>query len=157
MIDVVQALELLELCADEMVREDAERDWETGRARRRPMSLTARALAKRKLNLAHLARFSAGNSRHDAATLDGPTMTLGAMIVFRTAHRFGLAGASTERSLDAVYRAVQRYVDIIPGSLQDGVDTAAIGALMADSRACIANRSMSTLDPKDGRNARPDQ
>jgi hypothetical protein len=59
-------------------------------------------------------------------------MTLGAMIVFRTADKFVRAGAPTVRTLDALYRAVQRYVEVLPDSLQDGADQTAIHALMAD-------------------------
>jgi hypothetical protein len=109
MIDVVEALELFEMCADEMANEEPS-------VGRRRLSLTARAMAK----------------RHRA---NEPAMTLGAKIVFRTAHRFGRAGASTERTLDAVYHAVHRYVEIIPASLLDANDQGAVGALLAERGA----------------------
>src|ERR1700735_1812234 len=121
MIDVVQALELFEICADEMATEDADGTGNLGRAGGRRMTLTARALAKRQLHVAHLARFPLRRALGDGYP-DEPTMTLGAMIVFRTADRFGRAGASTTRTIEALYRAVQRYVELIPDSLQDGVD-----------------------------------
>jgi hypothetical protein len=60
-------------------------------------------------------------------------MTLGAMIVFRTADKFVRAGAPTARTLDALYRAVQRYVEVLPASLQDGIDQTAIRTLTADA------------------------
>jgi hypothetical protein len=134
MIDVIQALELFEICADELAADELE-DSSGGReaGRRRP-SLTARALAKQQLHVAHLARFPLRRSWLDPSATDEPAMTLGAMVVFRTADRFGRAGASTERTLDAIYHAVQRYVDIIPTALQDGTDRAAVGALLADAQ-----------------------
>lgn len=130
MIDVVQALELFEICADEMASEEANGDG--GGAGRRRMTLTARALAKRQLHVAHLARFplrgALGNARSDE-----PVMTLGALIVFRTADKFGRAGASTSRTIAAIYRAVEQYMELIPSSLLDGVDQTAIGVLMSDA------------------------
>jgi hypothetical protein len=132
MIDVVQALELFEICADEMATEDADGTGSVRPAGGRRMTLTARALAKRQLHVAHLARFPLRGALGDGYS-DEPTMTLGAMIVFRTADRFGRAGASTTRTIDALYRAVQRYVELIPSSLQDGVDKKAIGALIGDA------------------------
>jgi hypothetical protein len=132
MIDVVQALELFEICADEMATEDADGTGNLGRAGSRRMTLTARALAKRQLHVAHLARFPLRRALGDEYP-DEPTMTLGAMIVFRTADRFGRAGASTTRTIEALYRAVQRYVELIPNSLQDGVDKTAINALIGET------------------------
>ena len=132
MIDVVQALELFEICADEMATEDADGTGSVGPAGGRRMTLTARALAKRQLHVAHLARFPLRRALDDGYS-DEPTMTLGAMIVFRTADRFGRAGASTTRTIEALYRAVQRYVELIPRSLQDGVDKTAIDALIGET------------------------
>jgi hypothetical protein len=136
-IDVVQALELFEICADEMASEDAGSEFGRDDAGRRRLSLTARALAKRELSVAHLSRFPLRGSLDGAATPAEPTMTLGALIVFRTADRFVRAGASTTRTLEAVYRAVQRYLEIIPSSLQDGADRAAIGRLISEPRRSV--------------------
>lgn len=136
MIDLVQALVLFEICADEMARE-GERD-EGGRDRS-GLSLTARALAKRQLDVAHLSRFPIRGSLHDSEEPGEPAMTLGAAIVFRTADRFGRAGATTERTLDAVYRAAQRYVHALPGSPHRGVDERAITLLMAEARAPVGS------------------
>ena len=131
MIDVVQALELFEICADEMENEQRAGEGTTGEAARKRRTLTARALAKTHLQVAHLARYPLRGVPWDSRP-DQPTMTLGAMIVFRTADKFVRAGAPTARTLDALYRAVQRYVEVIPASLQDGVDHTAIRALMTD-------------------------
>jgi hypothetical protein len=132
MIDLVQALELFEICADEMTREESSGEYSAGAIGHRRMSLTARALAKRQLHVAHLARFPLRGGPRDGAGSDRPAMTLGAMIVFRTADRFVRAGASTDRTLDAIYRAAQQYVEIIPSALQDGVDKTAICGLMTE-------------------------
>ncbi|MCW2526701.1 MAG: hypothetical protein JWM76_1561 [Pseudonocardiales bacterium] len=132
MIDVVQALELLEICVDEMADEDAGSGPRGGVASRRRMSLTSRALAKGQLDVGQLGRFLLRGGTSDTAAPDEPTMTLGALIVFRTANKFGRAGASTARTMDAVYNAVQRYVEILPSSLQDRTDTSAIGALLTE-------------------------
>jgi hypothetical protein len=133
MIDVVQALEMFEICADEIAAEEAG-DWShAGGADHRHLTLTARALAKRHLDVAHLTRFPIRGSLCDANGAGEPTMTLGALIVFRTADRFVRAGASTAHTLDALYRAVQRYLDIIPVSLQDRIDTTAVGLVLAEA------------------------
>jgi hypothetical protein len=137
MIDVVQALVLFEICAEEMAAEDASGARDTDRAGRRRMTLTARALAKRELDVAHLSRYPHRDFPHDAATPDQPPMTLGAMIVFRTADKFGRAGASTTHTLDAVYRAAQRYVELLPNSLQDGTDKIALGVLLGNSEESL--------------------
>jgi hypothetical protein len=134
MIDVIEAVELFEICANEMAKEDSSGYRRAAGVGRRRLSLTARALAKRQLNVAHLARCRPTGSLPDKSGTDEPTMTLGAMIVFCTGYRFDRAGASTGRTLDAIYHAVQRYVEIIPISLQDGLDQAAVGALLADAR-----------------------
>lgn len=131
MIDVVQALELFEICADEMASEQAASEGTAGESGRRRGTLTARALAKTHLHVAHRARYPLRGVPWDTRS-DQPTMTLGAMVVFRTADKFVRAGAPTSRTLDALYRAVQRYVEVIPDSLQDGVDQTAIRALMAN-------------------------
>jgi hypothetical protein len=131
MIDVVQALELFEICADEMASEQTTGECNSGETGRQRRTLTARALAKTHLHVAHLARYPLRGVPWDTRT-DQPTMTLGAMIVFRTADKFVRAGAPTTRTLDALYRAVQRYVEVLPDSLQDGADQTAIHALMAD-------------------------
>jgi hypothetical protein len=131
MIDVVQALELFEICADEVASEQTASDGDAGQVVLGRGTLTARALAKTQLHLAHLARYPLRAAPRDTRS-DQPTMTLGAMIVFRTADKSVRAGAPTARTLDALYRAVQRYVEVIPGALQDGVDQTAIRALMAD-------------------------
>jgi hypothetical protein len=131
MIDVVQALELFEICADEMANEQSGGECNVAQARRQRTTLTARALAKTQLHVAHLARYPLHGVPWNT-TSDQPTMTLGAMVVFRTADKFVRAGASTARTLDALYRAVQRYVEVIPASLQDGVDRTAIRMLMTD-------------------------
>jgi hypothetical protein len=132
MIDVVQALELFEICADEMATEDADGAGSFGGVGGRRMTLTSRALAKRQLHVAHLARFPHRGALGDGYS-DQAIMTLGAMIVFRTADRFGRAGASTTRTIEGLYRAVQRYVELLPDSLQDGVDKTAIGALIGET------------------------
>jgi hypothetical protein len=131
MIDVVQALELFEICAEEMASELTAGEGNAGEAGRQRRTLTARALAKTQLHVAHLSRYPLRGVPWDTRS-DQPTMTLGAMIVFRTADKFVRAGAPTARTLDAIYRAVQRYVEVIPGSLQEGADQTAIRALMAD-------------------------
>jgi hypothetical protein len=131
MIDVVQALELFEICADEMASEQTASGGNPGPVGPGHGTLTARALAKTHLHVAHLARYPLRGIPWDTRS-DQPTMTLGAMIVFRTADKFVRAGAPTARTLDALYRAVQRYVEVIPDSLQDGVDQTAIRALMTD-------------------------
>jgi hypothetical protein len=118
MIDVADALELLEICADEMSSQGAGGTCRTEGVPKRRASLTARALAKGQLNVADLSRFPLRSSQPGTGEYDEPLMTLGAMIVFRTADKFGRAGASTSRTLDAVYRAVQGYVDILPSSPQ---------------------------------------
>jgi hypothetical protein len=132
MIDVIPALELFEICADEMAEQDSSDACELSPLGRRRPSLTARELAKQQVHIAHLARFPLRGPLLLNPTTGEPTMTLGAVIVFRTADRFGRADASTRRILDAVYRAVQRYMEIIPSSLQDGVDKTAVQALLAD-------------------------
>jgi hypothetical protein len=133
MIDVVHALELLEISADEMSSEDAGGGTcGTEGLPTRRASLTARALAKGQLTVADLSRFPLRRSQSGAGEDNEPPMTLGAVIVFRTADTFGRAGASTPRTLDAVYRAVQRYVDIIPITLQSCADRTAIRELMAE-------------------------
>jgi hypothetical protein len=131
MIDVVQALELFEICADEMASEHKAGESNPGVAGRQRGTLTARALAKIQLHLDHMARYPL------RSVLWGPqpeqsAMTLGAMIVFRTADKFVRAGAPPARTLDALYRAVQRYTEVLPNSLQDGVDQAAIRTLMTE-------------------------
>jgi hypothetical protein len=110
MIDVVQALELFEICLAEMVDEDVASTCDHSGARPR-MSLSARALAK-----------------GESAEL---SLTPGASIVFRTADKCGRAGASTARTVDAIYHAAKRYIEVQPRSLQDGLDTLAIGTLLA--------------------------
>jgi hypothetical protein len=132
MIDVIQALELFETCADEMATEDADRRGNRGGTGGRRMTLTARALAKRQLQLADLSRFPLRGVLGDAPSADEPTMTLGAMMVFRTADRFGRAGASRTRTIEALYRAVHRYTELIPCSLRDGLDETAIARRTTD-------------------------
>jgi hypothetical protein len=132
MLNIIEALELFEISADEMAAEDAIGVGCVVGHNGRRLSLTARALAKRQLDGAHLARIPLRGSSYRVAA-DEPAMTLGAVIVFRTADRFVRAGASTSRTLDAVYRAAQRYLDLIPRSLLDGVDRAAFTSLMAES------------------------
>lgn len=128
MIDLVQALELFEICADEMATEEATGQVDRGGDGRQRMTLTARALAKRQLHVAHLARFPLRGPIGGQPSGE-PAMTLGAMIVFRTADRFVRAGASTTRTVDALYRAAQRYLELVPSSLQDSVDKTAISVL----------------------------
>jgi len=140
MIDVVQALELFEICADEMAAEDATGECDAGGAGRRRMTLTARALSKRPLDVAHLARFPLHGSLHGTTAAGEPPMTLGAMIVFRTADRFVRAGASTAHTLDALYRAAQQYLELIPSSLRDGVDKAAANVLMIEAGSLLLSR-----------------
>jgi hypothetical protein len=156
MIDVVQALELFEICADEMASEDATGDASARSSGSRRMTLTARALAKRQLHVAHLVRFPLRNVL-DRTQADEPAMTLGAMIVFRTADRFVRAGASTTRTIDALYRAVERYLDLVPSSIQDSVDQAAVGALIGETgrplRPCRPSRPSTTVGL--GGSARP--
>ncbi|HXC77242.1 MAG TPA: hypothetical protein VNU19_09335 [Candidatus Acidoferrum sp.] len=62
------------------------------------------------------------------------------MIVFRTADRFVRAGASTARTLDALYRAAQQYLELIPSSLWDGVDKAAANVLMIEAGSLLLSR-----------------
>jgi hypothetical protein len=134
MMDVVQALELFEACAEEMANEAAAARRENGDgAVRRRVGLTARALAKGEVDVMRLARFELRGSCRDVAGREEPLMSLGALIVFRTADRFSRAGMSPQRTLDAVYRGVQRYAETLPNWLQDGVDKTAIHALMADA------------------------
>ena len=135
MIDVIQALELLEICADEMATEHENDQQDDGGAPRRRVSLTARALGKLQLSIDALSRWPLGSRANIAGTPRESTMTIGALIVFRTAHRFGRAGASTERTIDAVYCAAHRYLEMIPQSLQDDVDKVALRELMAESEA----------------------
>jgi hypothetical protein len=130
MIDVVQASELLEVCAAEIASENSAAARGPEPARRARLSLAARALAKRQLTIAHLARRPLGRWPHGVARTDEPTITLGAVIVFRTADRLGRAGASTAHTLDAVYRAVHRYVDVLPSTLQDRADKIAVDELL---------------------------
>lgn len=131
MIDVVQALELFEICADEIASEQTDGECNTRPAVGHQRSLTVRALAKTHLHVADLARYPLRGVPWDTRS-DQPMLTLGAMIVFRTADKFVRAGAPTARTLDALYRAVQRYAEVLPGSVHDGVDQTAIRALMAD-------------------------
>jgi hypothetical protein len=130
-IDVIQALELLEICADEMAGELDNGEPDHAGGPRRRMGLTARALAKRQLTLAQLANWPLSDCPNRTSIPRQPAMTVGALIVFRTAHRFGRAGASIERTLDAVYCAAHRYTAMVPRSLQDDVDKVAMGELMA--------------------------
>jgi hypothetical protein len=132
MIDVIQALELFETCADEMATEDADGTGNRGGPGGRRMTLTARALAKRQLQLASLTRFALRGVLGHAQSADEPTMTLGAVMVFRTADRFGRAGASTTHTIEALYRAVHRYAEFIPSSLRDGLDETAIARRTTD-------------------------
>ena len=133
MIDVVRALELFEICADEMTAERASGDHRAGDAGDRRLTLTARALAKGKLNVAQLTRFPLRGFPGDGTAAREPTLTLGAMIVFRTADRCVRAGASPTRTLEALYRAVEHYLDILPGPLQSEVDKAAVQALITEA------------------------
>jgi hypothetical protein len=132
MIGVLQALELFEICPDEIAGEQTIGGYNFGEAGQPRRTLTARALAKTHLHVAHLVRYPLRGVPWDTRT-DQPAMTLGAMIVFRTADNFVRAGAPTTQTLDALYRAVQRYVEVLPGSLQDGIDQVAIHMLMADA------------------------
>jgi hypothetical protein len=145
MIDVIQALELLEICADEMAGEHENGEPDGAGTPRRRMSLTARALAKRQLTLAQLANWPLGDCPNRTPTPCQPAMTVGALIVFRTAHRFGRAGASTERTLDAVYCAAHRYTAMVPHSLQDDVDKAAMSELMAQTEPFATARKVTTM------------
>jgi len=112
-IDVVRALDLLETCAAEVAGEEVS-------AGRRPSfrrsTLTTRALAK--LDIAPLAA-------NGSVVTSGPRLTLGATIAFRAAHRTGRAGAPAPRALDAAYRAVHRYLNLLPRSMLDGADLTA--------------------------------
>jgi hypothetical protein len=126
MIDVVQALELFESCAADMAEEDAG----TGHRRK---NLTARALTKGQIHRSQLSGFPP-TCLPTAVRPVRPGMTLGALIVFRTADKFGRAGASPARTIDALYRAVQRYVEVLPRSLLDRTDSSAVDALIFDER-----------------------
>jgi hypothetical protein len=145
MIDVVQALELLEICAEEIATEDEECEPDAVGNPRQRVSLTARALATRQLTVADLVNWPLGILSHNGVTSYEPAMTLGALIVFRTADRFWRAGASTDRALIAVYCAAQRYAEMIPHSLHDDVDKAAIDELMADTQSLTAARRVTRL------------
>lgn len=120
MIDVVQALELLEVCAAEMAGAGSSDGGDTSAARRNGMSHAERALAKGQLRVDDLATFPRRASRSDRRIPDAPPMTLGALIVFRTAYRSGRAGASAECTLEAAHRATERYVELIPTTLVGG-------------------------------------
>ena len=133
MIDVVHALELFEICADEMTAERARGDHQVVDAGGRRLTLTARALAKAELNVAQLTRFPLRSFPGDGTAAREPIMTLGAMIVFRTADKCVRAGASPARTLEALYRAVEQYLDILPGPLQNEVDQAAVQALLTEA------------------------
>jgi hypothetical protein len=128
MIDMIQALELLEICADEMASEHEDVNFDRTGVNRTTQSLAARALAVREMSIAQLGSWPVPVQ---VARPAGPALSIGALIVFRTAHRFWRAGASTERTLSAVYCAASRYADAIPDSLQDDVDKLALGELMA--------------------------
>ncbi len=120
MIDVVEALELLEKCAHEMGSEFSSTPRATPL---RPNNLAVRALAERGLRLADLST-SPRTTRTDAgpsARIE-PALTLGALVAFRTAARFARAGASPSTTLEASYRAVTRYIEILPSSLRDDAD-----------------------------------
>jgi hypothetical protein len=132
MMDVVQALELFEMCADEIDAEETRGDGDVSDPGRRRLTLTARALAKSQLDVAQLTRFPLRASLGDGTPAREPALTLGAMIVFRTADRCVRARASTGRTLDALHRAVEQYLEIIPGPLQNEVDKRAVRALIAE-------------------------
>ena len=59
-IDLVQALELLQICADEMAG-DADDERSLAPAADKRMSLAARALAKRQLDVTQLSRLDLGD------------------------------------------------------------------------------------------------
>jgi hypothetical protein len=120
MIDVVEALQLLEESAELTSTKGSD-------FARRPDSLVIRALAERQLHLADLNRFPlpAASKRQALDSRDSP-LTLGALIVFRTAHRFVRAGSTSAQAINAAYRAARRYLDILPSSLHDKADQAAM-------------------------------
>ncbi len=130
-IDLVQALELLQICADEMAG-DADDERSLAPAADKRMSLAARALAKRQLDVARLSRLDLGDDPYGTGEPREPTMTLGAFVVFRTACRLGQAGVSTVHTLDAVYRTARWYLETIPSSLQDRDDKTAFVGLMTE-------------------------
>lgn len=151
-IDLIQALELLQICADEMA-DDADDERFLAPSADKRTSLAARALAKRQLDVTQLCRLDLGDDPNATAEPREPSMTLGALVVFRTASRLGLAGVSTARTLDAVYRTARWYLETIPSSLQDRDDKTAFVALMTEDRTsapppCAQTRSNS-LGPHD--------
>jgi hypothetical protein len=119
-IDVVQALELLEVCAAEMAGAGSSDGGDTGAARRSRTTLAERALAKRQLRVDDLVTLPGRASRSAPTDPDAQPMTLGALIVFRTAYRSGRAGASAECTLAAAYRATERYAELIATTFVDG-------------------------------------
>jgi hypothetical protein len=116
MIDVVEALQLLEQCAEKRSTED--RGYVP-----RLDSLVVQALAERQLHLSDLNRLPllAASGRIPLTSSESP-LTLGALIVFRTAHRFARAGSTTAQAVNAASRAAERYLDILPNSLHDKAD-----------------------------------
>ncbi|MCW2522308.1 MAG: hypothetical protein JWO63_643 [Frankiales bacterium] len=125
MIDVVEALEILEKCADEIDSEELSGGEQE--APLRASNLAGRALAECGLRLADLSSFSrvrAANTARQPRV--EPALTLGALIAFRTAARFARAGASPARTVNASYRAVTRYIEILPIGLRDGADSRAV-------------------------------
>jgi hypothetical protein len=119
---------LLEICAADMASEHEDVNFERTGVIRTTQSLAARALAARQLSVAQLGSWPVPVQ---VGRPTGPALSIGALIVFRTAHRFWRAGASTERTLSAVYCVASRYAVAIPDSLQDDVDKLAFGDLMA--------------------------
>jgi hypothetical protein len=145
MIDVVQALELLEICAADAAGQDAPEEGGTGVAPHRRMSLAERALARRQLHVSDLAPPSfGGRPRHDSAAPDGSKLTLGAVIAFRTADRFERAGGSTAHTLEAAHRAVARYAELISSALLTGVALTEAGAPAGRSKTFAAAGSTPT-------------
>jgi hypothetical protein len=142
-IDLVQALELLEICADEMAG-GAEQERLLAPAADGRISLAARAFAKRQLDVTQSSRLHLSDDLYGAGGPPEPALTLGAFIVFRAACRCGRAGVSTARTLDAVYRTARWYLETVPSSLQDRHDKTAFVALMTEGRTFTAGPSVST-------------
>jgi hypothetical protein len=144
MIDVVEALHSLEKCAHEM---DAELSQGRQVTPFNPSNLAVRALAERGLRLADLSvtpRVKAADIGLSARV--EPDLTLGALIAFRAAARFARAGASPTYTVNASYRAVMRYIEILPIALRDAAD---IHALQNGSRGAN-DRKRSRTRPVDG-------
>ncbi|MCW2523240.1 MAG: hypothetical protein JWO63_1575 [Frankiales bacterium] len=121
MITVVDALQLLEECAQEP---DVVDTHELRHSQRLPSNrIVARALERGDLRRSDLTRYPLVHARRgDREGREQPPLTLGAFVAFRAADRLARAGASPDQTIEASYRAARRYVDLFPASLRDSAD-----------------------------------